>query len=164
MMLRTPSKEFIKWQPRSEFTDGFQLECKFHLVANSCLVCYFEKKFTGHIWTGCLASNSDLGKWQEYITGRSISSCFCVALVEASRKITGQEVGKLENWGNGCCYRVACGGKQVAFLSVVLLEDEGVSEEWFKDHEIPQIIKGPPRWQGREKGSDIEFLFFFFCK
>lgn len=42
------------------------------------------------------------------------------------------------------------------------LEDEGVSEEWFKDHEIPQIIKGPPRWQGREKGSDIEFLFFFF--
>lgn len=42
------------------------------------------------------------------------------------------------------------------------LEDEGVSEEWFKDHEIPQIIKGPPRWQGREKGSDIEFVFFFF--
>ena len=41
------------------------------------------------------------------------------------------------------------------------LEDEGVSEEWFKDHEIPQIIKGPPRRQGREKGSDIEFLFFF---
>lgn len=41
------------------------------------------------------------------------------------------------------------------------LEDEGVSEEWFKDHEIPQIIKGPPRWQGREKGSDIEFFFFF---
>lgn len=40
------------------------------------------------------------------------------------------------------------------------LEDEGVSEEWFKDHEIPQIIKGPPRRQGREKGSDIEFLFF----
>lgn len=40
------------------------------------------------------------------------------------------------------------------------LEDEGVSEEWFKDHEIPQIIKGSPRWQGREKGSDIEFHFF----
>ena len=40
------------------------------------------------------------------------------------------------------------------------LEDEGVSEEWFKDREIPQIIKGPPRWQGREKGSEIELIFF----
>lgn len=39
------------------------------------------------------------------------------------------------------------------------LEDEGISEEWFKDHEVPQIIKGPPRWQGREKGSEIEFIF-----
>ena len=61
-MLRTPSEEFIKWQPRSEFTDGFGLQHKLHLMANSCLACYFEEKFTGHIWTGYLASDLDSGK------------------------------------------------------------------------------------------------------
>ena len=33
------------------------------------------------------------------------------------------------------------------------LEDEGVSEEWFKDHEIPQIIKVP--LDGREERKDL---------
>lgn len=62
-MLKTPpSKWFIKWHSRSQIADGFQLACKFHLMANGCLVCYFEKNFTGHIWTGYLASYSDLGK------------------------------------------------------------------------------------------------------
>lgn len=50
-------------------------------------------------------------------------------------------------------------GSKLPSFQLYHLEDEGVSEEWFKDHEILQIIKGPPRWQGREKGSEIEFIF-----
>lgn len=38
------SRIYINGSPaRSEIADGFQLQCKFHLMASGCLVCCFEK-------------------------------------------------------------------------------------------------------------------------